>query len=556
MFEARDEIADNDELERQGVIQNIIFGHTPTTFLEKKAASIIRHSRIDFILSAKILQNLDAIVELYDNEEVRLYEYATKQAIRDYIEKLGPLHLTTDDILQLPCKSKILTLRPEPLRPLNYTFELDESHESNIIEFERLMFNNRVNFQYYTGTSFASYLYQNLLHVLNVQDPEVLVDSNDWRAKFLLLLYYTNFNEYIATNAFYQNKVTLVATGQVYDTSFVPKYDVKSLQPLVELQNRTDNEQSMINYYYTVKIEDITLVPDQFIGIFLVFPFKRGYYVQPNGRVVYPNVPQPKLRSTQLLIDRICDNSHIEEALDELARTIELSEVIGYALYADTLLKQGIALLILRRMTGNTIRIGGYHIALPTDTDILSWTRVSCTRHRLILPPYYKSRNAERSLALVQDIADMCVSEIGAVFICSAYRLLELDLHYVFKNLKSDAEQFVFYTLLLQEYQSPAVQRLRKNLQPKFGHNIYADIEYFTKNARPYVDNTIVDRVNSFSEPIVRPTDMRSDLNACPPYTCPELYRFTDEQLATLARIGDCELNREQLAAFIALCVQ
>lgn len=556
MFEPRDEIVDSDELERQKSIRAILFGRPPTTFLEKKAAAIVRHQRIDFLFAALILKNLDAVVELYGGEEVRLYEQPVKQAIRRYVDagiKDGP-SLEVGDVLLLPRKPPLLTLRPEPLRPLGHTVETEELREGNLADFERLAFGGRVAFQLYPGTSFAAYLYQNLLHALgDIGDPESVRDNADWRARLLLLLHDTGHNEYVAVNAFYANRLSL--NGRVYDTSFVPKYDVRSLRPIVELRTQSADEQAMINYYYTVELEGLTVVPDRFIGIFLTFPFKRGYYVQPSGRVVYPNIAPFKLKSTQLTIDRVCDTADIEEALDETARTVELDEVIGYTLYADTLLKQGVALLVLRRMTGNSALIGGYNVILPTESDVLSWTRVSCRRHRVVLPPYYRSRTSDRSLALVQDIAGLCVSEMGATIVCSAYRIPEIDMRYVHANLRNDAERYVFYTILLQEYASPAIREARKALRPHFGRNVNATLEYYTKSARRYTDSTVSDRLATLTEPIVRPTDMRADLNECPPYNCPELYRFADPQLAELARRGDVELTREQLASFIALCV-
>lgn len=211
--------------------------------------------------------------------------------------------------------------------------------------------------------------------------------------------------------------------------------------------------------------------------------------------------------------------------------------------------------MVLRRMTGNYVKLGPYNVSLPTENDILAWTRVSCKKHAVVMPIHYHSPTGDKNVALVQDIAASCITEMGAVILCSAYRIPEIDMHHVHDRLITDAERFVFYTIVAQDYPTPTIREARKRLQPKFGNRVIS-LDDYAKNARLYTDSTIDDRLASYTEPIVRPSEMNEELNVCPPYSCPELYRFANEQLRELASTGDTELTREQLAAFVTLCVQ
>ena len=588
----------NDEIRRQRIAQQIIFGdRMPITLFEKKIAAIVHHKSIDVVLSLKVLKSLDAVLKLFNNES-DLYETETKNNILAFLQTV---QIEDGDVFKLPVKLPIYAYNQEQQQQqcnekkrVDFNFQLEAISDVNLLEFEYLCFKNKTLFKYYADTSFAAYLYQNLLYSLNVYDMNQLLEdyhlsknmynnddnstltynydvndvslSSNWRKRLLILLYVTNVNESVAYNAFYQN--TVIYKNKEYDTSFVPKYDVKKLIPVTEIV-ATSTEQYMIDYYYSINISTMHEIPEQNIGIFLTFPFKDGYYVYPNGTVMYANVPRLRKRSVITTISSICDVSDLEAAIDSVARRISKEDALSYAAYAKNLIQQGIALMVLRRIIcGDSVRVPSLNtnVRLPNEYDILSWTRMSCYRRsgkrnnngNLSLPVNFKSPTGDRSTSLVRDIAKASCTKIDAAILCSRYRIPEIDVYYVFSNLKLDSELYVFYTILLQEYCNFMYYAARNALNPTFGNDTSIDVaSLYEASARKFVDTDVNKRLDSVTKPSIsyEPWYNCQQID-CSPYKCPTVYEFSNSQLREMVSQEDTRLNDQQLASFIVLCVQ
>jgi hypothetical protein len=135
----------------------------------------------------------------------------------------------------------------------------------------------------------------------------------------------------------------------------------------------------------------------------------------------------------------------------------------------------------------------------------------------------------------------------------------------VYEQLKNDAEKYIFYTMMLQDYPDPSYQEARMRLNPKFGRKMLnlERMEVYTKNVRTYNDTTPFERINTLSlELLVAPTFDRQGRqlapppnNKCPPYKCTNLYEFTNNQLRELVEMGDVSLNEYQLSNYVSLYV-
>lgn len=550
MFSTRTEFATNDELIRQKEVEGVIlYGKKPTTFIEKKASAIYGHRDINIIAQAKIYQTLDYILTFISNED-QLTDPKIQERIRNYIKSVT---LDKDTKILLPKKLPILTLQPEQIPPYSVMLNTEEISAVNIADFEYLCFKNRIRFRYLKNSSFAMYMYQNILNYLNAASSKELEGNNMWQAKLGVLIERTNFSDYFAMQAFYDDAVTY--RGVTYDTSFVPNYDVKNIEPQDPI-NPSTTEIQMINYYYLLDERTTRKVPTEMIGIFLTYPFKNGHYIRPTGEIVYLQLRSYNtLQSSRIAIQNLCTMNDIESAIENAARSIPLGDAIYYAVYSRNLKEQSIALLILRRLVGDILTIGEERINLPSEAVILSWSKTDCSNQTLALPPKIHNKNYIMYLELIQDIAASCNSKLGAAIMCSAYFIPEMHITEVYQKLTTDAEKYVLFTLILQDYPTNRLYMNLKKLNPTFGGSEIDIIGKYPPGNRLYSDTLVSDRLNALSEPLLLPSDVNAGVNVCTPYSCSELYEFNDPQLRDLVKFGDVELNPEQLSNFIVLNV-
>lgn len=551
MFKIRNTFATNEELYRQGAIQSVVlYGNKPTTFLEKKAAAIFGNTFNNVIIQAKVRKCLAYILNFLKDDEIEIC--ADKKIRTQLREYLKTVQLVIGDPIYLTRKLPILALQPEIIPEYKLKMDVIVSSQVNRAEFEQMVFNNRTKYRYLIGTSFASYVYQNILYSLNARNTRQLEDNKHWQAKLALLIDRTGFNDNVAKSAFYSD--TVKYHGVTYQSHFVPKYDVNSLMPQESIDEQM-TDRKLIRYYYDLNVRTTSRVPLDKIGIFLTFPFKDGHHIQPDGKIIPITTSLDLKKSVRLMITDLCNISDIEFAIDTAARSIALDDVIYYALHAKNLTELSVALMIIRRLVGDVLTVQNIRIQMPTEFNILSWTtQMNCNMSNITLPPNYKSKDTPMYVAMIQDIAQSCYSKLGASMACSAYSLPEVHMGEVYDVLQNDAEKYIFYTLILQDYTYSMYYIARKRLKPTFGRSIVDMSKYPKFNGR-FSNTTLSERLDSLTEPLVKPVDLNAGITLCPPYKCIEMYEFIDPQLNELVTMGDTELNENQLASYITLLI-
>lgn len=549
MFTARNNLATNEELDRQMRIQNVILkGQKPTIFIEKKAAAVYGSPRIDIVLQSKVRKAIDVVLDFVGDEDIE--SCANSQMRKQILEYLRGVSLEIGDRVQLHRKLPILALHSEPIPQYQFELEVKRCDYVNIADFEQFAFNNYTKYRYLVGTTFASYLYQNILYSMNARTSEELQDNNSWQAKLALLIDQTNFSEYVAKTVFYQD--TVQYRGIVYDSSFVPKYDVNSLKHQ-DIVSDTITDHKLIKYWSEVDIRRIQQIPEDKMSIFRTFPFKDGHIINDDGSITYLNAYYNPKQSVRMMIGDLCNIHDIEFAIDTAARTLDLDDVVYYAMHSKNLNQMAKALMIIRRMVGDLLTIQQIiKIKIPTEYEILSWTTHTCDMSTIVLPPNFKSADSLLYTAQIQDIAQSCFNKMGACIICSSYHLPEIYMGEVYDSLTTDAEKYVFYTLILQEYNYSMYFIARKRLNPEFGSSV-VDMSRYPKFRGQYPNTTLAERLDALTEPLVKPSDMSANILQCPPYKCIDMYEFSDPQLNELVTTGDTVLNDDQLTAYITL---
>lgn len=550
-----------------------------------------------------------------------LQDPSTIRRIADLVASVGAP--TFGDVLLLPLRPPVFAVVPTPVPVRHRNLETVRCHgpHPNLYDFERLVFNNRTIHRYYSNTDFAAYLYQNLLFSLDARDVAELASDERWQAKLAVLLWRVKLNQICAFAAFYEDRV--VCDGQEYDSSFVPFYDVRAIVPLSrdrgnddpdqikrswntaigeitctldrgstrqpsQLQTNDwsdedgddasdrDDRESVLYYYRDFDPATTARVPLRHMGLFMVFPFKAGYYVRPDGRPIFLNVKPYRRESVRLLMERVCGVDSLEAVVDSLSRQFDCEDAISYAVHSEDLVRLGVALLVLRRMVGDRVTIATFSVQLPTEMNVLEWTHTWCREATTVLPRGLTDDFCvERQLRLINEIANRAATELDVSMLCSPFRLIECQLEPVFRRLANDAERYVFYTLLMQDYPNAMYWRARKTLRPVFRvnsnqtHDTVADgtrfgaplqtnlltlSDRFPANCRPYNDSLVSDRVNAYAEPLVRPTDISRPIEShCQQLNSPERYEFTNQQLNDLVAYGNAVLTDDQYGAYVSM---
>lgn len=582
MFTPRTTIVENVEVERQKEIQSILLqNNKPLTPLQKKAASLVNHHSINPIVRSKILKRFNELLEtfFYSNDvnendddiftiidkRIQFVKIPVRKFIKSILFEIG-------DELFIPSKPKTIQItKPLEMKSyMNVILKTEPTSMTSLIEFESMMFNNRIRYRYLENTKFSEYLFYNLLYTLDVNDIEELEGNQSWQARLALLLNACDLNERVTERIFYDDKIEYL--GNYYDVSYVPKYDVKNLTPQKSLNNiNTIKEDTytgkLINYYNNLDVRKTDKVPSEFISIFLVFPFKDGHYIQPNGDIVFINKFKSVRKSAKFIIrNSTCNVNDFETIIDDASRSVTLDEAICYALYAGSLNELALSLMVLRRLIGSILDLNGHKIYLPDELALMYWIKFTCSPNQLLLPKYYKSTDTEKYLHLIRNITQSCCTKLGCAVICSSYYLPEMNYNELYAMLKTDGEKYTFFTLIIQMYPMKIYIRARDNLQtPEFGAS-----NTFTHNpklfsSKQFYDITLTDHLTLDGDDgdnveLIRPTDINDsipyNLQKCPPYKCSEYYEFTNEQLLELAKTGNyTKPNDTQVANYITLLV-
>lgn len=536
-------ILSRDEISRQQQIWNFLTGSVskPTTRLEQKVAAVWNHHTLNPIHVLKLMKLLQR-KEIDDIKDYDQMSDIEKQRIRNAMKTVS---LETGDVLHLA------PLRPFLLYPKikgsSYKRRLDLQllTRSSLVDFERIMFDNKITFNYLSHSSFANYVYLNMMHYLGVSKLSELLGNDNWRSKVAKLIETFKFSDYFTKLMFYQDFIEY--EDKVYNTSDIPKYDVNQITPKSVIPDST-NELESIQYRESVNLANIEQIPDKYRSIFAVFPFKDQHFVDELGRVHFIDVDRSRLKSLHTFIKDLCTIEDINAMIENASQFTELDEVLNYAVHTNAINEQGIALLIARQLVGNVAEIGSYRIYLPTINDVLSWTKLICNKPSFILPPIYENAPLlDQYVKLVKDIAECCFTKLDVAFLCSTYQLPAFAFQSIYRKLTNDAERYVFLTICLQQYAYNMFQIHRDKLTPIFHGDTSIDLSKYNsiKNMYDFNYNQSLPQIPLIDETV-------NIIPDCMPNKCMELYEFVNKQLNELVAFGDTQFTLEQKAALLS----
>lgn len=566
MYKLRQTFPTNEERSRQHKIQRVLFGAVPASRVEKLAAAVLNNAYVNSVRAFKLERQSDQIQTILDTQDltddVRIFERR-----RQILKAIETVKFQPGDTFQLSYKNKTPTLYPELNKPTITRWTQVPSVRVTLVDFEQLVFNNKILVRYYENVRFIDYIVANIKYYLDVDSVEETVGNMLAQAKLLQFIDQTDYNEFTLIRAFYDDTVTY--QDVVYDTSFVPKYPVQDLKhqlsPIISVDNSDE-----IAYWNSIDLSTINTIPMQYLAIFMVFPFKNGFYVQPTGKITKIPVKPKKRTSLINVLGSVCSSDDLEAVLDQTSRLYSADEVLHWTLNERSLRNVGLGILLLRRYYGDILTINPFKIALPNEYTVLSWLTLQCgtddTYPGVLLPLNNNesnnlelSRTAVITLALIRDIIAAAQDAFGVSMLISNYCILESDMYPIYQKLVSSTEKYVFLSMVYQYYPyynyHRALQILSKNLN--FGRDTTVNvISIYKPNTRHYVNAPLSFKLSQMTVPIVRPQDVNSDIAVCSPIACPDLYELTDPQLRDLARFGTLQFTTpKQFANYVDLCI-
>lgn len=568
MYKLRRTFPTNEERSRQHKIQRILFGAVPSSRIEKLAAAILNNAYVNSVRAFKIERKGEEIQTILDTGDLTddMQIFGKRRKILKIIESVK---FSPGDTFQLSYKNKTPTLYPEASKPTMIRWLLMPNERVSLVDFEHLMFENKIFMRYYENVRFLDYMVANLKHYLSVDSADAVVGNMLAQARLLRFIHDTGYNEYTLTRAFYND--TVPYEGVVYDTSFVPKYPVLNLKhqisPIISVDNLDE-----IAYWESVDLSTIDTIPMQYLAIFMAFPFKNGFYVQPTGKITRIPIRPRKRTSLNNVLTSLCSSDDLEAVLDQTSKLYDSDEVLQWTLYGNNLRNVGLGILLLRRYYGDVLTINPFKIALANEYIVLSWLTLQCgtddTYPGVLLPlndatmvndKSELTRTATITISLIRDIVATAQHAFGAAMLISNYCILESDMYPVYQKLVTPTEKYVFLSMVYQYYPYYNYQRalgiLDKNLE--FGRDTTIDIaSLYKSNARRYVNASLSVKLAQMTVPIVRPQDINSEIIACSPIACPDMYEFTDMQLNELAKTGTLQFTTpKQFANYVDLCI-
>lgn len=530
------------------------------------------------------------ILQLTDVQLVELIQQGAKMknqssTITDAIDS-AYRELTDKPIVQyqLQVQRPVCAPNVSDYNPLALQFQIAQhgTFDIAISEFERFAFDNRVKYSLYTDSSFASYFYHNTLHAFGY-DADNLETDNRWQAKLCRYIVLTNFSNLFAIQAFEKDSITY--DGTTYNTVFVPKFPVMEIQRqrhhYEEIATKAElcssqfcknisesSKKTLFEYRNALNVRATNTIPEQYRLLFRVFPFKDNHWINyRNGQIQL--LPLPKLdtpvpvsleHSLQLMLSLY----NVDAIADECSRDNEYNHVLNFASSTDNLALQGMALIVLRLMTGNRIVVDEHtHIELPFKNEIFAMLKMYCKTNRcgdivqspnadpatLLFPLESKylllnPKLIDHNVVLIKMIADVALSSLHCAYLCSNYTIPETMYGTLFRKISTAEEVYAFLTICIQDTGKVMFREYRSRLDVKwikaFEPTVTQDQLFsdFTPNARtamPYDD--IETKIEMHTVDNVRPQDVTHSIMATiPRMSTIDTFKFVDMKLDTIVR--------------------
>jgi hypothetical protein len=228
MFRKRASLASDDEIKAKEKIWNVIRGAevylNAATLLQKKAMAIVGHRSIPAVKELKVFKTLSEIFNVIQNDESALNDLNIRRQIKALADGMT---IERGAVLRMPIRNNILRYVPERWSGYSRILDVTASRDTFLYDFEGIIFAKAVRYGYYEDTSFANYVYQNILHSLKIASVNELEGDHRWQARLASILRLFHFNDFYAKLVFYEDSIRY--DGVWIDTSFVPKYDVREI---------------------------------------------------------------------------------------------------------------------------------------------------------------------------------------------------------------------------------------------------------------------------------------------------------------------------------------
>lgn len=403
---------------------------------------------------------------------------------------------------------------------------LKKSEISSLYEFERIFFNNEIISDFINIENFANYLKTNLIYYLQ-NHPNSKMQEHMYQ-----ILENTENDNNLAVDMFYESQIEY--GGKMYFTNTIKKYNVKALENLNLNRPKYDQIQieKTLKYVTSTVLNENTEIPLEHLKFYKIFPFQKGKIVESDGKIKYLNISKPKRINVETTIKAICNERDLESAIYSLTFNESYDEILSFAVHAENINHQGIALLTLRGIVGNILTFNSYSFKLPTLNDVLMWIKLKCEEtNTLVLPKSKEEGNIENYVNLIKYIAYKSKSKLDVSFLVSKYFLPECYYERIFDELQTDLEKYIFCALILQNYNKFSYKKYQNNLNPVFNAT---EIKMSEKEMKNLESKLPIIKTNSLNNTLlIEPASLNFNM---PFHPNTIYYEFSNSQLKNLCK--------------------
>lgn len=507
--------------------------------LEKITVAILNLPIYDVSFVSNIYHNFPLNEIQNFNEEEILTKHGSK--LKEILEMPVNLNQTTIFPLQFIINDNFKL--KENLLVLNKTAVM-----SSLYEFEKMLFNNEVLYDFLKLTTFSSYLYKNLTSFIK-NNP----NNSEFQQKMLDVLNEIDKDNELSMQMFESDTITY--SDKLINVDFIPNYPIKKLyNPILNTDLIAEDDKiRILKYAEEINLDIIDSIPGEIMSFFKVFPFKKGIYIKPNGSKLYLYTPFSKKQNVENTLMAICNANELNMAINSLASNESVTDLIAYAVHTDNFAHQGIILLALRKILGNYLFLENQKILLPFMKDVLSWIKLKCEQTDTIyLPKKNIIEDVGLYVSLVQEISKQSMSKIDVSFLISKYFIPEIYLRHVFDKLTNDLERYILCSFILQNYDKYSIQKFQNQLSVKFLQTSNRFHEYESKFKFMESKLTVLKTNSQKFIDLINVNDLAKKISFIEEF---RLYEFSNVQLNQLCKFKTTPLTNWQKAIFLSLLI-
>lgn len=412
MLIERKELSDDIVYDRQKTIWSILQGNYINDPLNSFVTSIIGNGRWNESFCGSLYENCEDLTNLTIDDltpnKIKLLYKQFKSKNNIYICNL------MNPILNINLTNQTPQVRCGLIQRYDYEGLLDK--------FNKLVF-NYVKYPYVD--SFRSYILNNLINKLNLENPNEAFNLYGWEALVIKLLL-KNESEQFAKDLFKLDVINGV------DISSIPKFkDIEKLKPQKILNIRKfDFNLELSN---SEPIFDVT--DPKLVSLIKTQPFHNGYYIYPNGGFDLIK------NTTNKFVWKIWNEPNLLNQLKMLKNYVSNH--------------------------GNTIRVDNRIYILKSEFELNLW----CGNvKRNYQTGFYEVKDY---VYLINYIAETCGNKKNCSIICSKYYIPEIYYESIKRNINDQTLLYVLYIIMYQQTGDLMFYNKLKNISPIFDTKKY-----------------------------------------------------------------------------------